>query len=138
VNGLDQVSFMTDADQDHVVRAFRHAFFGAPTLADHFKPTPLGHFRSMLRWEAHEIMGCAVGAKLVQVNLNRTLEDWKHFRSEIGETVGLDCEPDSSGLAIRPLTRSRLEAQPRRSSCATHSTCGVWGNMSTGRTLVNV
>jgi hypothetical protein len=101
VNGLDQVSFVTDADEEHVVRAFRHAFFDAPTLADHFKPTPLGHFRSMLRWEPHQIMGCAIGAKLVQVNLNRTLEDWKHFRSEVGETVGLDCEPDPGGLRVR-------------------------------------
>ena len=116
MNGLDQVSFTTDADQQHVVRAFRHAFFDAPTLADHFKPTPLGHFRSMLRWEPFEIMGCAIGAKLVEVSWHRMLEDSRDFRHEAGETIGLDCEPDQSKLRVRVFVDSNPLSGPREIS----------------------
>ncbi|HWD66121.1 MAG TPA: hypothetical protein VG405_13210 [Solirubrobacteraceae bacterium] len=113
MNGLDQVSFMTDADQDHVVRAFRHAFFNAPTLADHFKPTPLGHFRSMLRWEPHEIMGCPIGARLAEVSLHRKLEDLHGIpRFEVGETIGLDCEPEPGGLRVRVFVDSNPSIGP--------------------------
>lgn len=116
MNGLEQVSFTTDADQEHVVRAFRHAFFDAPTLADHFKPTPLGHFRSMLRWEPHEIMGCAIGARLVEVSTHRMLEDTHNLRFETGETIGLDCEPGQAGVLVRVFVDSNPLSGPREVS----------------------
>jgi hypothetical protein len=107
VDGLDQVTFLTDAPRELVVRGFRHAFFDAPTLLDHFKPTPLGHFRSMLTWEPTEVIGCPIAAKLVQVSFHRALEDARDWRFEPGQVIALDCEARREGIEAKVFVDTR-------------------------------
>jgi hypothetical protein len=89
----------TNATQEDVVRAFRLAFLTRPTIADHFKPTPLAHFRSMMTWETTQVMSAVVAVKLVEVSLHRTVEDAENWRHEVGETIALDYQPASDGGA---------------------------------------
>lgn len=124
-----QLSFRTNADQEHVVRAFRHAFFDAPTLSDHFKPTPLGHFRAMLTWEPTQILDCPIAARLVEVSTHRLIEDAHNWRHEVGETIGLDCQSDSDGLLAkifidnRPLIGMREVSSPLVLHTYVHEMC---------------
>ncbi len=51
----NQVLVSTNASEADVVKAFKTAFFTAPTLADHFKPTPAAHFRSQMTWRPAQV-----------------------------------------------------------------------------------
>jgi hypothetical protein len=89
MGAVDELQVQTNASERDVVRAFKEAFFEPPSLSEHFKPTPIAHFRSQITWEPIEVMDSAAAAKLVNVNFNRTFEDLKHYRSETGETIAL-------------------------------------------------
>jgi hypothetical protein len=78
MGAVDELQVKTNASQSDVVRAFKEAFFEPPSLSDHFKPTPIAHFRSEMTWSPTQVLDSAVAAKLVEVNFNRTLEDLDH------------------------------------------------------------
>jgi hypothetical protein len=98
---MAQLKFTTNASEADVVKAFRSAFFTPPTIGDYFKPTPLGHFRSVLRWAPTDVISAAAGAKLESVSFTRRLEDAQHWRSEVGETIGVEVEPGAQGASVR-------------------------------------
>ena len=89
MGAFDELQVQTSASERDVIRAFKEVFFEPPSLSDHFKPTPIAHFRSQMTWSPTEVVDATVAAKLVEVNFNRTLEDLDHYRSETGETIAL-------------------------------------------------
>jgi hypothetical protein len=101
MGAFDELQAQTNASQNDVVRAFKESFFEPPGLSDHFKPTPIAHFRSQMTWSPTQVMDSAVAAKLVQVNFNRTLEDLDHYRSETGETIALAYDESAEGATVR-------------------------------------
>src|SRR5207248_9369437 len=60
----------------------------------------------------------------------------EHRKAKPAAVVG-DAQAHGRAGGRRLLRRGQELRQPARSSSATHSMCGVWGNMSTGRTRVS-
>ncbi len=94
---MTQLEVETNAGEQDVVSAFRSAFFSTPRFVDHFKPTPLAHFRAQMSWRPTDVLDSAAAAKLAEVNFNRRWADYDHMHYEIGETIALTYEPSSAG-----------------------------------------
>ena len=52
-------------------------------------------------WQATEVVGASVAAKLISVNFNRTLEDFKGLRTETGEVIALSYDTSPGGATVR-------------------------------------
>lgn len=101
MGAFDELQVQTDASEGDVVRSFKQSFFEPPSLSDHFKPTPIAHFRAQMDWQATEVVGASVAAKLISVNFNRTLEDFKGLRTETGEVIALSYDTSPGGATVR-------------------------------------
>jgi hypothetical protein len=99
MSDLNKLVAHTNAGEPDVVRAFRAAFFTSPTFGDHFKPTPIAHFRAQMTWRATEVLDSVAAARLDRINLNRSYEDLKGWRHEVGETIAVAYEPADDGQA---------------------------------------
>lgn len=62
MGAIDELQAQTNASQNDVVRAFKESFFEPPNVSDHFKPTPVAHFRSQMTWLPTQVMDSAVAA----------------------------------------------------------------------------
>jgi hypothetical protein len=98
---IDELMMRTNASEDDCVAAFRSAFFTPPTLGDHFKPTPIAHFRSQMSWSSTEVLDSCAAARLSDVTFHRTLEDCDNWRFEVGETIAMTYDRGPDGATVR-------------------------------------